>query len=99
MTCLTASVPPPTRFRERTFLVASTNRSLLRPVVPIEGIAGRDFYVIKHIFENFPSKIWREFSFRCTFAAQSTNDVSHRRLSVGYPLDNDSGIFYARTSR
>jgi hypothetical protein len=27
-----------------------------------------DFYVLKHISENFPSKIWRDISFRYTFA-------------------------------
>jgi len=38
------------------------------------------------------------YDMRLIFAAQSINDVSHRRQSVGYPLDNASGIFYAHTS-
>ena len=31
--------------------------------IPIPRENSPDFYVIKHIFENFLSKIWREFSF------------------------------------
>jgi len=53
-------------------------------------------HVLQHVFENFLSKIWREFPFCRTFAALTINDVCHRRLSVGYPLESASGYFYAR---
>lgn len=44
----------------------------------------------------FPSKIWRVTFFSCNLAALNHIDVSHRRLSVGYPLESASGYFYAR---
>lgn len=39
------------------------------------------------------------YDMRCKFAALTTNDVSHRRLSVGYPLEISRAFFYARISR
>ena len=38
------------------------------------------------------------YDMRCIFAALTYNDVCHRRLSVGYPLETMSGFFYARLS-
>lgn len=55
-----------------------------------------DFYVIKHISAIFWRFCLYIYNGHCTFAALTINDVCHRRMSVGYPLDIASGYFYAR---